>query len=242
MDVEPRPGPSRLGSLVEGTRYLQMITPRHSSGLAAIAAASLLGACATRQPAPAPLPESEPMRVIIGDTAAIRRAREDSARRPYTEADVRFMTNMIPHHTQALEMARLAPSRGASPAVQRLAARIINAQKDEVALMQQWLADRQKPVPDASAAAHAHHAAHMPGMLTEAQMRQLAAARGAEFDRLFLTFMIQHHRGAVQMVQELLASQGAAQDETVFRFASDVNVDQSTEISRMQAMLAQMNP
>lgn len=182
------------------------------------------------------------MRVIIGDTAAIRRAREDSARRPYTEADVRFMTNMIPHHSQALEMSRMAPSRGASAAVQRLAARIINAQKDEVALMQQWLADRQRPVPDASSAGHAQHAAHMPGMLSESQMRQLGAARGAEFDRLFLTFMIQHHRGAVQMVQELLASQGAAQDETIFRFASDVNVDQSTEIARMQSMLAQMSP
>lgn len=219
-----------------------MIISRTASGLVVAVLGMVAGACATQAPVPAPVPESEPMRVVIGDTAAIRRAREDSARRPYTEADVRFMTNMIPHHAQALEMSRLAPSRGASPAVQRLAARIINAQKDEVALMQQWLADRLKPVPDASPAGHAHHAAHMPGMLSEAQLQQLAAARGAEFDRLFLTFMIQHHTGAVQMVRELLASQGAAQDETVFRFASDVNVDQSTEITRMQGMLAQMNP
>ena len=77
----------------------------------------------------------------------------------------------------------------------------------------------------------------MPGMLTEAQMKQLAESRGPEFDRLFLTFMIQHHRGAVSMVEELFGSQGAAQDEAVFKFASDVNVDQTTEIARMQRML-----
>lgn len=182
------------------------------------------------------------MRVVIGDTAAIRRAREDSARRPYTQSDVDFMTNMIPHHSQALEMSRMAPSHGANPEVQRLAARIINAQKDEVALMQQWLADREKPVPPASSEGHAHHAAHMPGMLTPEQMRELSDARGATFDRLFLTYMIQHHKGAVHMVQTLLSSQGAAQDETIFRFASDVNVDQSTEIARMERMLAQLKP
>ena len=77
----------------------------------------------------------------------------------------------------------------------------------------------------------------MPGMLTEAQMKQLDQARGPEFDRLFLTFMIQHHRGAVSMVKELFDSYGAGQDETVFKFASDVNVDQSTEIARMEKML-----
>ena len=88
-------------------------------------------------------------------------------------------------------------------------------------------------------AAHAAHAA-MPGMLTPEQMRQLAAARGPEFDRLFLRLMIQHHQGAVSMVQQLFSSYGAAQDETVFKFASDVNVDQATEIARMQRMLADL--
>lgn len=80
----------------------------------------------------------------------------------------------------------------------------------------------------------------MPGMLTEAQLAQLDAARGADFDRLFLTFMIQHHRGAVTMVEQLFGSYGAGQDETVFKFASDVNVDQATEIDRMQRMLEEL--
>jgi uncharacterized protein (DUF305 family) len=84
------------------------------------------------------------------------------------------------------------------------------------------------------------HEMLMPGMLTEAQMRELDAARGREFDRLFLTYMIQHHRGATSMVTELFGSYGAGQDETVFKFASDVNVDQTTEIERMQRMLADL--
>ena len=122
-----------------------------------------------------------------------------------------------------------------------LAARIIAAQEDEIATMQQWLRDRGQPVPEAHAAHHASHdAALMPGMLTEAQIRQLDAARGEDFDRLFLTFMIQHHQGAVSMVSQLFGSYGAGQDETVFKFASDVNVDQATEIDRMQRMLEEL--
>lgn len=204
-------------------------------------ALATLAACGPRQVAVS-VPEPEPIRVVHGDSAAIAAARADSIRRPYTAADVQFMQNMIPHHAQALAMARMAPSHGANAEVQRLAARIINAQKDEIALMQQWLADRRQQVPEATSEGHAHHAAHMPGMLTPEQMRQLDAARGAAFDRLFVTFMIQHHKGAVQMVQHLMSSQGAAQNETVFRFASDVQVDQSTEIARMERMLAQMQP
>jgi uncharacterized protein (DUF305 family) len=164
---------------------------------------------------------------------------------PWTEADVRFMSSMIGHHAQAIEMSRLAPTHGASPAVQRLAERIINAQQDEIAAMQLWLRDRGQPVPEASSAMHHHggehgtagHEARMPGMLTPEQMAQLDAARGPAFDRLFLTLMIQHHRGATAMVRELFGSYGAAQDETVFKFASDVNVDQTTEIERMRRML-----
>ena len=155
---------------------------------------------------------------------------------PWTEADVRFMSNMIGHHAQAIEMARLAPTHGASPAVQTLAARVIGAQEDEIATMQQWLRDRGQRVPEPHAGHHGH-GGMMPGMLTPEQMAQLNAARGEEFDRLFLTFMIQHHRGAVRMVSELFGSYGAGQDETVFKFASDVNVDQETEIARMQRML-----
>lgn len=175
--------------------------------------------------------------------SAEEQARADSARYPYTEADIRFMSGMIPHHAQALVMAGWAPSHGAGPSVRILCQRIINAQQDEIVMMQRWLRDRRQPVPDASATPmampmHGGHEMLMPGMLTADQMRQLDQARGPEFDRLFLTFMIQHHRGAVSMVRELFGSYGGAQDPTVFKIASDINVDQSTEIARMERMLA----
>jgi uncharacterized protein (DUF305 family) len=177
------------------------------------------------------------------EAAAIEQARADSVRHPYTEADIRFMSGMIHHHSQAIVMARWAESHGASPAVQRLADRIANAQQDEILTMQTWLRDRQQPVPDATPTGMTmsmggmQHEMLMPGMLTEAQMKQLDAARGPEFDRLFLTYMIQHHKGAVSMVKDLFGSYGAGQDEIVFKFASDVNVDQTTEIARMEKML-----
>ena len=224
--------------------------------LAVVAPAALLlaAACATSAtpaPAPVPQPASRPVPAALpataqqGEAAAIARARADSVRYPYTAADVRFMTGMIGHHAQAIVMSRLAPTHGASPAVQRLADRIINAQQDEIRTMQRWLAERLQPVPEAKPApmrmamAGMEHEMLMPGMLTDAQMHELDAARGAEFDRKFLTFMIQHHRGATSMVRDLFATYGAAQDETVFKFANDVNVDQTTEIARMQRLLAE---
>ena len=176
------------------------------------------------------------------------RARADSVRHPYTAADVDFMSHMIGHHAQALVMAGWAPTHGANASVRTLAERIINAQQDEIATMQRWLGDRGKPVPEARPTgmkmmmSGVQHEMLMPGMLTEAQMKQLDQARGPEFDRLFLTFMIQHHRGAVSMVKDLFGTNGAAQDETVFKFANDVNVDQSTEIARMERMLAVLPP
>jgi uncharacterized protein (DUF305 family) len=178
------------------------------------------------------------------DRAAIVRAQADSARRPYTAADIRFMSGMIGHHGQAIEMSRMAPTHGANASVRTLAERIINAQQDEIAIMQQWLRDRRQPAPAQHTAGmampHGDHEMLMPGMLSEAQMQQLDAARGPEFDRLFLTSMIQHHRGAVAMVKELFGTPGAAQDQSVFKLASDVNVDQSTEIARMGQMLTGM--
>jgi uncharacterized protein (DUF305 family) len=178
------------------------------------------------------------------DSAAYARARADSARRPYTEADIHFISGMIGHHAQAIRMARLAETHGAGPAVRTLAGRILSAQQDEIALMRQWLRDRRLPVPEPTPGGvmmtmggHTHEM-RMPGMLTEEQMRELDAARGKAFDRLFLTYMIQHHRGAVDMVQELLATPGAGHDLTVFKLASDINVDQTTEIARMRQMLA----
>ncbi len=191
---------------------------------------------------------SFPVAGQTGDAAAMARARADSANYPYTTADIRFMSGMIGHHAQAITMAGWAQSHGASASVQTLAQRIINAQRDEIVTMQRWLRDRGQPVPDPTGNSSAKMAgmdmpgmAHdtlMPGMLIDAQMKQLDAARGYDFDRLFLTFMMQHHRGAVAMVKSLFATNGAAQDQTVFKFASDVNVDQSTEIARMQRMLA----
>lgn len=199
--------------------------------------AVVVAACSSAPPqSPTPVPPADEPVQIRTNPEAIARAREDSLRLPYTEADVRFMTMMIGHHAQAVKVSKWAATHGAGAAVQRLADRIINGQEDEIVLMQQWLADRQKPIPAADGSDHHHHS--MPGMLTEEQLQQLDAARGTEFDRLFLTFMIQHHQGAVQMAQELFRTPGAAQDQTVFKFASDVNVDQTTEIARMEQMLA----
>jgi uncharacterized protein (DUF305 family) len=178
-----------------------------------------------------------------GDPVAIAKAKADSARYPYTAADVHFMSAMIGHHAQAIVMSRWAPTHGASPSVRTLAARIINAQQDEIASMQRWLRDRLQPVPEVPDAGMkmamdtTGHETLMPGMLTETQMKQLDAARGPQFDRLFLRFMIQHHRGAVTMVKGLFDTYGAGQDQTVFKFASDVNTDQTTEIARMEKML-----
>jgi len=179
----------------------------------------------------------------MGDAAAIARASADSARYPYTDADIRFMSGMIHHHAQAIKMGRLAPTHCARPAEVRLTERIINAQTDEIVLMSNWLSARRQPVPEPNpdgmkmTMGGAEHVMLMPGMLSPEQMKELDAARGEEFDRLFLTFMIQHHRGAVSMVRELFAAHGAGQDETVFKFASDVEVDQTTEINRMLEML-----
>jgi uncharacterized protein (DUF305 family) len=157
------------------------------------------------------------------------------------------MSAMIGHHAQAVAIAGWAPSHGASPMVRRLAERIVNGQQDEIATMERWLRDRGEAVPGTHSPGEmgdhgAGHGHHMPGMLTKAQLSQLDEARGPAFDRLFLTFMIQHHRGAVAMVQELFGTPRAGQDETVFKFASDVSVDQSTEIARMERMLADLSP
>jgi uncharacterized protein (DUF305 family) len=140
-------------------------------------------------------------------------------------------------------MAGLAPTHGASPAVQTLCARIINAQKDEIATMQQWLRDRGRPAPEVSITGTTlvvhgpDYAMHMPGMLTPEQIQELDDAGGSDFDRLFLTYMIQHHQGAVTMVHSLFGTDGAAQDGVVFKLASDIQVDQITEIARMELML-----
>jgi uncharacterized protein (DUF305 family) len=182
----------------------------------------------------------------MGQEAAIARARADSVRLPYTAADIHFMSGMISHHAQAIKMAKWSASHGASPALIRLSERIVTGQTDEIGLMQSWLRDRNQPVPEPDPAGMkmsmggTEHIMLMPGMLSPEQMAQLDAARGTEFDRLFLTFMIQHHRGAITMVRELFSAHGAAQDEVVFKFANEVEVDQETEIARMQQMLIEL--
>src|SRR5712664_3483439 len=162
-------------------------------------------------------------------------------KRNYTPADVHFVAGMIGHHAQAIQMAGWAPSHDASASLRVLCERIVVAQNDEIAFAQRWLREHGEYVPPADPRGHImqgmDHPLLMPGMLTAEQMAQLDSARGPAFDRLFLTFMIQHHQGAITMVGQLLAVPAAAQDGPIFRFASDVNVDQTTEINRMKLML-----
>ena len=170
----------------------------------------------------------------------------DNGPPPYTAADVQFIAGMIDHHAQAVLMGGWAPSHGASASVRALCERIVVAQRDEIVFMQRWLRERHEAVPPGDPQGHTmpgmDHPMLMPGMLTPEQLAQLDAARGPEFDRLFLKFMIQHHQGAITMVDQLLHAQGAAQDGQVFRFANDVFADQTTEIDRMNRMLDSMSP
>jgi uncharacterized protein (DUF305 family) len=209
----------------------------------AIVAILVAGACgAATAPRPSvpivqPGAPGEPSRTVPpGATPAPR----DS------QADVKFLQGMIHHHAQALDMVELLKTRTNSDDMRKLAERIEISQADEIKMMQKWLQARGEEVPAFAKAAmgkpdeHAHHMADMvmmPGMLTGQQMTRLAAARGPEFDRLFLEFMIQHHAGALTMVKELFAAPGAAQDSDIFAFASDVDADQRAEIARMSAML-----
>jgi uncharacterized protein (DUF305 family) len=165
------------------------------------------------------------------------------AARDYTPADVQFMSGMIYHHAQALLIAGWAPSHGASASVQTLCERIIASQTDEIALLSRWLSDRHEAVPHPDpehmmmpgmAGMDSTHM--MPGMLSAEQLAQLNAARGEKFDELFLRFMIQHHQGAITMVNNLFAA-GAGEENPVYKIATGVFADQTTEIERMQKML-----
>ena len=210
------------------------------AALASLVAAAAGGACSSAvQSAQTSVQTGTPARPMT----PAEQARADSGRMPYTAADVHFMSGMIHHHAQAVVMAGWAQTHDARPDVKVLAQRIDVAQRDEMAFMQRWLRERHQEVPDPlEHYAMGHDMGDMkmemmPGMLTPEQMKQLDAARGPEFDRLFLTFMIQHHQGALTMVDQLFASPGAGQELYVFRFASDVNADQTTEIDRMRLML-----
>jgi uncharacterized protein (DUF305 family) len=184
-----------------------------------------------------------PIVMADGQSGPEPKARPDLVRAPYSPADVEFMSGMIPHHAQAVLIAGWAASHGARSDVRILCERIVVAQRDEIEFMRNWLRDRDEPVPDANATHHRmkmngiEHAMLMPGMLTAEQLAQLDKARGAEWDRLFLTSMIRHHEGAITMVDDLFNSYGAMQDDDVYKFASDMYADQTTEIERMQKML-----
>ena len=168
----------------------------------------------------------------------------------YTVADVRFMQGMIGHHAQALVMVALIPDRTSRADIRALGERIEVSQKDEIKLMQQWLRERNQSVPD-PAAQHQHQMTDMPGMamsdtlmpgmLTAEQLIELGKARGADFDKLFLKDMIQHHEGALAMVATLLGTTGSGQEPEVFRFAAEVDTDQRAEIARMSALLDRLN-
>lgn len=167
-------------------------------------------------------------------SVASAQAQADTVRRDYIAADVRFMQQMIGHHAQALVMAALVPARTGNPEVRLLAEKIDVSQQDEIASMRRWLTARGQPLPDP--AAHSHEP--MPGMLAPEELDQLRAARGPAFDRLFLTYMIRHHEGALTMAARLFAAPGAAQEPELAGFATDVDADQRAEIRRMRAILA----
>jgi uncharacterized protein (DUF305 family) len=169
---------------------------------------------------------------------------------PLSPADVEFMQGMIMHHGQAIEMTALIPTHTENKELRSLGARISRSQDDEIRFMRRWLAARGEslsmPMPESRLGmshsdASSHHEMHamplMPGMLTSEQMEALRKATGADFDRLFLTGMIQHHNGALTMVKDLFGTAGAGQDAEIFGFATEVDTGQRAEIKIMQSML-----
>jgi uncharacterized protein (DUF305 family) len=204
---------------------------------------------ATATPAAAPIVQpgapGQPSKILSPDQAHI------PAREP-TQADVKFMQGMIHHHAQAVEMTALMPARTRNKALLAFGKRISISQTDEINFMQQWLADRGQPVPtEHDQMMHMNHMPGMvhpnqmdmasmpmmPGMLTPEQMKALAKATGPAFDRLFLTGMIQHHNGALVMVEDLFHTPGGGQDSQLFDFATDVENTQTAEINIMKSML-----
>jgi uncharacterized protein (DUF305 family) len=155
---------------------------------------------------------------------------------PYTKADVEFMQGMIAHHAQAIVMSRMAESHGANPQVMKLSNKIDQSQVPEIRIMQSWLTRNKQYAPDTSS----WHHMTMPGMLTAAQLNELDAARGVDFDRAYLRLMIQHHAGALKMVDDLFNSSLAGQEVDVNVFANDVVTAQTVEIGIMQRLLTQL--
>ncbi len=156
----------------------------------------------------------------------------------YTKADVEFMQGMIAHHAQAIVMARFAESNGANPQVLKLSRKIDQSQVPEIQIMQEWLRQYNQFAPDTSSWRHMS----MTGMLTTAQLTELEVAKGVDFDRAFLKYMIMHHEGALTMVDDLFASPMAGQEVDVSVFANDVVTSQTAEIGIMRRLLSQLPP
>lgn len=200
-------------------------------------AITIAASCRTAGPSPHVVQPGAPGQPSKSDSA------KPATPPAFTDADVKFMQGMIHHHSQALEMVALLKDRTNSEDMKMLAQRIEVSQGDEIKLMQRWLQARGQEVPMVHAMVPGSPpmpgmaTMTMPGMLTAEQMAKLTAAKGPEFDRLFLEFMIQHHEGALVMVKDLFNSPGAAQQAEIFSFASDVEADQLIEIRRMRGML-----
>lgn len=211
---------------------------RRRALIASIGMATLvLSATASAQaPIIQPGAPGQPSRLISAEEAS------DLANLSFTDADVKFMQGMISHHAQAVEMGALVEGRTNREALIAMAQRISISQEDEMSMMRGWLEDRGLDVPDE----HAHHSMSeddlMPGMLSPEDFAQLTAAEGPQFDSFFLQFMIDHHEGALEMVETLLDQPGSAQDSVIYEFTTDVTADQTSEIERMSAMLAGFSP
>ncbi len=156
----------------------------------------------------------------------------------YTKADVEFMQGMIAHHAQAIVMSRMAETNGANPQVLKLSRKIDQSQMPEIMIMQEWLRRYSQFAPDTAS----WHGMQMDGMLTEAELKELSAAKGVDFDRTFLNGMIKHHAGALKMVDDLFKSPGAGQEVDANVFANDVQTTQAAEIAIMRRLLTQLPP
>jgi uncharacterized protein (DUF305 family) len=207
-----------------------------------LAASPSIGAQQTKAPSPVviqPGAPGQPSRKLPSSTTA--------KLPPLSQAEVEFMQGMIVHHAQAVEMTALISSHTQNKELQRLGERISRSQQDEIKFMKRWLAARGEPIALPMAAMEGmgmpHHAAMlMPGMLTPEQMEALRKSQGARFDHLFLTGMIQHHNGALTMVEDLFDTAGAGQDAELFDFATDADNTQRAEIRIMQSMLEKNIP
>jgi uncharacterized protein (DUF305 family) len=224
---------------VPAQRSAAAVDPHAGHATPAPARPAAADAHAGHAPAPAPRPAAADPHAAHAAHGAHDAAHDHGVDLPatagqgYTVADVRFMQMMMAHHAQAVVMSAMAPTHGAGELVLKLAQKIDISQRDEIEMMRLWLLERGQVVPTDSQML----VMQMPGMLTPAEMKQLGDTRGTDFDVLFLRLMIRHHDGAIDMVDELFASPGAAQDPDIFRFVTDVAADQGDEIFVMQRML-----